>query len=106
MKTPLFYLVFLSALLASGVLSGQPGVSQIQADVKKEMGGNCIEVKITGKGGITKEFENGVWIQYHRTPVNAILRTEMAGVTMLMKGAAVYSQWQPISFQKIQYGQW
>lgn len=91
MKTPLFYLVFLSALLASGVLSGQPGVSQIQADVKKEMGGNCIEVKITGKGGITKEFENGVWIQYHRTPVNAILRTEMSGVTRLMKGAAVYT---------------
>lgn len=91
MKTKLFYLVFLFILLASGVLSGQPGVGQIQADVKKEMGANCTEVKITGKGGITKEFENGVWIQYYRIPVNAILRTEMVGVTRLMKGAAVYT---------------
>ncbi|MBK7222726.1 MAG: hypothetical protein IPH94_15865 [Saprospiraceae bacterium] len=101
----MFYLVFLALLtLAFGVLSQQPGVSQI--DPIKRNGGNCIEVKITVREVSPKIWQNGVWIQYHRTPVMPKLRTEMAGVTRLMKGASVYTSSGNKYHFKVQYGQW
>lgn len=82
----LFCIFFAKSTLA------QPTQNIILSDVKKEMGPNCIEVKVTGKGSLVEENENGSWITYFRIPTTAILKTDLPGVTRLMKGAAVYTK--------------
>jgi hypothetical protein len=66
------------------------------------MGANCTQVTVTGTGKTVKEFENGVWTNYFRVPVNAVLKTDMPGVTRLMKGAAVYTV-QGSNYQFVKY---
>lgn len=73
------------------LLKAQPSNATIQANIKSELGQNCIQVTITGAGKTVKEYEDGAWVNYFRIPVNAILKTDMQGVTRLMKGAALYT---------------
>lgn len=88
MKRFSFLLLLLSVFSCT---QAQPSHTTIQADIKQQMGANCTLVTVTGTGKTVKEYDNGAWVNYFRVPVNAVLKTDMQGVTRLMKGAAVYS---------------
>lgn len=85
--------VFLSTLFvfASALLFSQPASSVIKADIMKEMGPNCTTVELKGAGTTAKEYVDGAWSVFYRVPVHATLKTEMNGVTRLMKGSAWYA---------------
>jgi len=84
-------IVFFLMMIEMFTLKAQPSNATIVVNVKSELGQNCTQVTITGTGKTVKEYEDGVWVNYFRIPVNAILKTDMQGVTRLMKGAAVYT---------------
>lgn len=84
-------IVFFLMMIEMFTLKAQPSNATIVTNVKSELGQNCTQVTITGTGKTVKEYEDGAWINYFRIPVNAILKTDMQGVTRLMKGAAVYT---------------
>lgn len=73
------------------IVFSQPSLSTIQNDIKKELGTNCLNVIVTGKGSFSEEIENGKKVKFFRITVNANLKTDINGVNRLMKGAAVYT---------------
>jgi hypothetical protein len=80
----------LALFLCASILHAQPSTATVKSDITKEMGENCTRVDVTGRGSTAREWVNNAWVTYYRIPVNATLKTELAGVTRLFKGAAWY----------------
>ena len=68
----------------------QPSAAKVQADIKKEFGANCLSVIVVGNGSTSTDYINGGYSSFYRVPVNVKLKTELPGVTKLLKGAAKY----------------
>lgn len=68
----------------------QPSAAIVQADVKKDLGPNCIAVNVLGSGSTSTEYVDGGYSSFYRVSLNVKMKTDMPGVTKLLKGAAKY----------------
>lgn len=84
------FIIFTSILLSAAVTYAQPTASKVVADVKKDFGADCLSVAVVSAGNTSTESVNGGLSSFYRVSVNVKLKTELPGVTKLLKGAAKY----------------
>ena len=84
------YLISTATFFCSLASVGQPSAGTVQADLKKEFGADCITVSTLGSGSTSTDYVNGGYSTFYRVPVSVKLKTDLPGVTKLLKGAAKY----------------
>lgn len=81
----------------------QPSAAIVQKDVKNDLGPNCLSVKVVGTGKISTEYVNGGYSTFYRVGVNAVLKTDIPGVTKIATGAAKYGYARGSKYTYSQY---
>lgn len=69
----------------------QPSAATVQKDIKNDFGPNCISVAVLGSGSTSTEYINGGYSSFYRVSLNVKMKTDLPGVTKLLKGAAKYN---------------
>jgi hypothetical protein len=82
-------LLIISIIMLQSVLA-QPSKETMDAKVKNEFDADLISHQLIGPGGIDREFENGVWVDYFTQPFEVVQKSEYPEYPVRYKASVRY----------------
>lgn len=89
MKNLRSFMVVLT-IIQSTLIFAQPSKETMAAKVKNEFNVDLISHKLIGPGGIDREFENGVWVDYFTQPFEVVQKSEYPEFPVRYKASVRY----------------
>jgi hypothetical protein len=77
-------------MLQSAIVLAQPSQTVMLSKVKNEFNVDLISHKLIGPGGVDREFENGVWMDYFTQPFEVVQKSEYPEFPVRYKASVRY----------------
>jgi hypothetical protein len=90
MKNKYFLPLLLLLFASNAYLMAQPAKTTMLAKVKDEFNIDLISHKLIGPGGIDREFENGIWVDYFTQPFEVVQKSDFPEFPVRYKASVRY----------------